>query len=117
LSFIGIAIGTTIGCVVTHLVSRKYNSLIDKWRGFPPAEERLYGAMIAGPSLVIGIFVLGWAGAYPSVHWIVPEIGAVIIGMCVSLTFHSLLVRFPSVVIATEDLPRLVQTYTVDTYL
>jgi MFS transporter, DHA1 family, multidrug resistance protein len=117
LTFIGIGIGTTIGCIITHFVGRKYNSLVVKWRGFPPPEERLYGSMIAGPSLVIGIFWLGWSGAYPSVHWIVPEIGAVVIGMCVCLTFHSFLVRFSCLVIAAGDLRHLVQSYTVDTYL
>ncbi|KAF8235704.1 MFS polyamine transporter [Tricholoma matsutake] len=99
LTFIPIGVGSVIGSIITHYVGRKYNSLVEKWRGFPPAEERLYGGMIAGPLLVIGIFWLGWAGAYPSVHWIVPELGAGIIGICVSLTFHSFL------------------SYTVDTYL
>jgi hypothetical protein len=93
LTFIGIGVGAFIGCIITYLVSRQYNSLVGKWRGFPPPEERLYGAMIAGPMLVIGIFWLGWPGAYPSVHWIVPELGAVVIGMCIVLTFHSFLVR------------------------
>lgn len=103
LTFIGIGIGTTMGCVITHFTGKKYNALVDKWRGFPPPEERLYGGMIAGPSLVIGIFLLGWAGAYPSVHWIVPEIGAVIVGACISLTFHSFLVRFLLVLAVTES--------------
>lgn len=94
LTFIGIGIGTTIGCVITHLVNRKYDALVDKWRGFPPPEERLYGSMIAAPLFVIGIFWLGWTGAYPSVPWIVPELGGVVIGVCFSLTFHSFLVCF-----------------------
>ena len=94
LTFIGIGIGIVVGCVITYATSHKYNSLVQKWRGFPPPEERLYGGMIAGPLFVIGIFWLGWAGAYPSVHWIVPELGAVIIGACISLTFNSFLVRF-----------------------
>ena len=94
LTFIGLGIGTTIGSVITHFIGRRYNALVDKWRGFPPAEERLWGGMIAGPLLVIGIFWLGWTGAYPSVHWIVPELGGVIIGVAISLTFNSFLVRF-----------------------
>ena len=117
LTFISIGIGTTIGCVVTHFTSRKYHALVDKWRGFPPPEERLYGAMVASPTLVIGIFWLGWAGAYPSVHWIVPELGGVLIGVSVSLTFHSFLVRFFICLYFHWNLTHLVQSYTVDTYL
>lgn len=63
-----------------------------EWRGFPPAEERLYGAMMAGPCLVIGIFWLGWTGAYASVPWYVPALSTILIGMSVSLVFISFLV-------------------------
>lgn len=70
-----------------------------KWKGFPPPEERLYGAMIAGPCLVIGSFWFGWSGNYPGVHWIVPALSTIFIGISVSLIFMSLL------------------AYLVDTYL
>ena len=94
LTFIGVGIGTTLGAVINEIVNRNYGQLVEKWKGYPPAEKRLYGGMIAGPLLVVGIFILGWSGAYPSVHWIVPEIGAVMIGVCISLTFISFLVSF-----------------------
>jgi MFS transporter, DHA1 family, multidrug resistance protein len=70
--------------------------LIKRWKGFPPPEERLYGAMLAGPSLVIGIFWFGWTGEYSHVSWIVPEISTVFIGMSIALVFMSFLVSiFP----------------------
>lgn len=72
---------------------------MSRWKGFPPPEERLYGAMAAGPCLVIGALWFGWAGNYEHVHWIVPMLGMIWIGMSVSLIFVSLL------------------AYLVDTYL
>ena len=56
LVFIGVGIGTTIGAYLTIPLSKHYPKLIIKWRGFPPPEERLYGAMIGGPVLVLGAF-------------------------------------------------------------
>ena len=86
-------IGTTIGAFLNYYFSRDYPQLMKEWRGFPPAEKRLYGAMVAGPCLVIGIFWLGWTGAYASVPWYVPALSTVLIGMSVSLVFISFLVR------------------------
>lgn len=99
LIFIGVGIGTTIGASLNYYFSRDYPRLMKEWRGFPPAEERLYGAMMAGPCLVIGIFWLGWTGAYASVPWYVPALSTILIGMSVSLVFISFL------------------SYLVDTYL
>ena len=99
LVFIGVGVGTTIGAYITIRLSNRYNVLIPKYRGFPPPEERLYGAMIGAPSLVIGAFWLGWTGQYPHIHWIVPALATVPIGASVSLVFNSFL------------------AYLVDTYL
>jgi MFS transporter, DHA1 family, multidrug resistance protein len=60
-----------------------------KWKGFPPPEERLYGAMMAGPSFVAGVLLFGWTGQYSSVHWIVPVLGMTLIGTSVSMIFMS----------------------------
>lgn len=65
---------------------------MQKYRGFPPPEKRLYGAMVGGPSLVIGIFWLGWTGQYSSIPWYVPAISSIPIGMSISLVFMSFLV-------------------------
>lgn len=91
LIFIGVGIGSSIGALFNLLFTRHYPGLMQKWRGFPPAEERLYGAMLAGPCLVVGIFWVGWTGQYPSVPWYVPAIGTILIGMSVCLIFGSLL--------------------------
>ena len=93
LIFIGVGIGTTIGSIINHLTTRHYPALIQKWRGFPPPEDRLYGAMIGSPVLVIGIFWLGWTGQYSSIPWYVPAISTIFVGAGISLIFMSFLVR------------------------
>ncbi|KAL1700521.1 major facilitator superfamily domain-containing protein [Schizophyllum commune] len=99
LIFIGVGVGTSLGALTNYFLSRHYPKLIVRWRGFPPAEERLYGGMVGAPLLVVGIFWLGWAGNYASVHWAVPAVATVAIGMAISLIFMSFL------------------SYLVDTYL
>lgn len=89
LIFIGVGIGSSIGAMVNFTTTLHYPRLMKTWKGFPPAEERLYGAMIAGPCLVVGTFWLGWTGQYPSVPWYVPAISTVFIGTSVSLVFVS----------------------------
>jgi DHA1 family multidrug resistance protein-like MFS transporter len=92
LIFIGVGIGTTLGSIINYLLSRKYPALIKRWRGFPPPEERLTGAKIAGPTLVVGIFWMGWTGQYESVPWYVPAIASILVGTAISLVFMSFLV-------------------------
>lgn len=93
LIFFGISIGTTIGAVSNLWIQGgRYRELIKEWRGFPPPEQRLYGAAIGGPLLVIGSFWLGWTGAYESVPWYVPALSTIVIGAAISLIFLSFLV-------------------------
>jgi len=99
LIFIGVGIGTTIGSIINYLTTRHYPTLIVKWRGFPPPEERLIGAMIGSPALVVGIFWMGWTGEYQSVPWYVPALSTIVVGVGISLIFMSFL------------------SYLVDTYL
>jgi MFS transporter, DHA1 family, multidrug resistance protein len=91
LVFIGVGIGSSIGALLNVWFSSHYVRLIKQWKGFPPPEERLYGAMVAGPSLVVGSFLFGWTGEYPGVPWYLPAIGTILIGMSVALIFVSLL--------------------------
>ena len=93
LIFIGVGIGTSLGSLINYLASAHYPQLIQKWKGFPPPEDRLYGAMLGSPVLVIGIFWLGWTGEYPSVPWYVPALSTIFIGAGISLIFMSFLVR------------------------
>ncbi|KAJ7690229.1 MFS general substrate transporter [Mycena rosella] len=91
LVFIGIGIGTTFGAVLNVYFSRNYPTLIKTWRGFPPPEERLWGGMVGGCAFVVGIFWLGWTGAYPGVPWYVPALSTVLVGMSISAIFISFL--------------------------
>jgi len=98
LTFIGVGIGTTLASIINHLATAHYPALIKKWRGFPPPEGRLYGAMIGSPVLVIGIFLLGWTGQYPSIPWYVPAISTIFVGAGIGVIFMSFLVRITSAV-------------------
>ena len=93
LAFIGIGIGTSIGSIISYFTSVHYPELIKKWKGFPPPEHRLFGAMIGSPVLVIGIFWLGWTGQYASIPWYVPALSTIFVGAGINLIFISFLVR------------------------
>ncbi|KIL58566.1 hypothetical protein M378DRAFT_86356 [Amanita muscaria Koide BX008] len=99
LVFIGVGLGTTLGSIINSRLSSHYPALIKKWKGFPPPEQRLWGAMIGAPTLVIAIFWLGWTGEYSSIPWYVPALSTIPLGMGISLIFMSFL------------------SYLVDTYL
>lgn len=92
LIFIGVGIGTTIGAAAFFPLSAHYPALMVKWRGFPPPEQRLFGAMIGGTSLVVGCFWLGWTGNYAAVPWYVPALATIPIGASVSMVFISFFV-------------------------
>jgi MFS transporter, DHA1 family, multidrug resistance protein len=93
LVFIGVGIGTTIGAVISYYTSAHYAELTKKWKGFPPPENRLFGAMIGSPILVVGIFWLGWTGQYANIPWYVPALSTTFLGAGISLIFMSFLVR------------------------
>ena len=90
LAFIAVGLGSCLAAGLNFFFSVRYASLIEKWKGFPPPEERLYGAMVAGPCLVTGVLLFGWTGQYPNVHWIAPAFGMILVGISVSLIFASL---------------------------
>jgi DHA1 family multidrug resistance protein-like MFS transporter len=99
LVFIGVGIGTSLGSLLNWWLSRDYAAVAARWRGFPPPELRLTGAMIAAPMLVVGCLWLGWSGNYAAVPWYVPALATILIGFAISLVFMSFL------------------AYIVDTYL
>jgi len=70
------------------------SELAQKWEGFPPPENQLAGAIIAGPLLVVGCFWLGWTGEYGHIPWYVPMLSTVPIGCAVNLMFISFLVSY-----------------------
>lgn len=81
LLFIGVGIGPTIGSFINEFIIRNDVRLITKWRGFPPAEYRLKGAMNGSPCLVIGIFLSGWTGEYSNIPWYVPGLCTIVVGL------------------------------------
>ncbi|KAF8205974.1 multidrug transporter [Mycena galopus ATCC 62051] len=89
LIFIGVGIGTTFGAALNVYLERDYPALIKTWRGFPPPEEHLRGAMVGGCAFIVGIFWLGWSGQYPSVPWYVPALSTIVVGMSVCMIFIS----------------------------
>jgi DHA1 family multidrug resistance protein-like MFS transporter len=89
LVFIGVSIGTFTGALLNVCFTSHYPTLIE---GFPPPEERLFGAMLAGPCLVIGAFWLGWTREYASIPWYVPGLSTNLIGISINLVFISFLV-------------------------
>ena len=96
LIFLGIGICTTLGSFINILTVRHYKTLVPKWRGFPPPEQRLFGAMIGSPVLALGVFWLGWTGNYASISWVAPAISTIFIGTGISLIFMSFLVSMLS---------------------
>jgi DHA1 family multidrug resistance protein-like MFS transporter len=96
LIFIGVGIGTTLGAVINALLSRHYPELIKKWKGYPPPEQRLWGAMVGAPLLVVSIFWFGWTGEYVSIKWYVPAMSLILMGAGISLIFMSFMVSTTS---------------------
>lgn len=80
LLFIGVGIGTNLGVLMNLYLQRPLKTLVPQWHGNPPCEIHLKGAMLAGPFLVIGIFWLGWTGAYESIPWWIPALSTIFIG-------------------------------------
>lgn len=88
LPYLAMLIGVTLGGVIDLLLAPRYNRAMDNNNGKPVPEERLPSMMIGGVLFAIGIFWLCWTGDFPDkVHWIVPTIGAVPVGMGLMLVF------------------------------
>ncbi|KAI8450351.1 major facilitator superfamily domain-containing protein [Phakopsora pachyrhizi] len=90
LIFIGITIGAILSSILNLCLIRPLKELSIKWHGHPPCEFQLRGAMAAGPFLILGLFWLGWTGAYAVIPWYVPAIATIFLGMSFNLLFISL---------------------------
>jgi len=93
LMFIGMGAGVVLGLPLAIVLERGYPRLMMEWRGFPPPECRLHGAMLGGPALVVGIFWLGWTGDTISIPWYVPALSGICLGGSICLIFISFSVR------------------------
>lgn len=78
-------------------LDRLYKYLKEKNGGMQKPEYRLPPMIPASIMLPIGLFIAGWTAQYQT-HWIAPDIGLVLIGAGVILTFQS------------------IQTYVIDTF-
>ncbi|WVQ98033.1 hypothetical protein IAU59_005155 [Kwoniella sp. CBS 9459] len=74
LVYITIVLGSAVGFGFNFLQDAMYRRRVDK-KGI---EARLYASMVAGLTFAAGCYIFGLT-ASPSVHWIVPCIGIVII--------------------------------------
>ena len=75
LAYLGLGFGCTIGLAVSASLSDK---LLKKEGG--PERRLLLMIWVGGPTVPIGIFWYGWSANY-AVHWIVPILGTVFIGL------------------------------------
>lgn len=88
LPYLSMLIGVFIGGGLSVYLERRFVKTMKKNNGKVVPEERLIPMMFGAVSYTIGLFWLGWTGAYAKhVHWIVPTIGAAPIGMGLILLF------------------------------
>ena len=88
LPYISMLLGTLVGGLIVIWGERRYNQVMDENDGKPVPEERLPPMMLGSVTFTIGMFWLGWGGAYGNkVHWIVPTIGAFFVGNGLMLIF------------------------------
>ncbi|KAK5787699.1 hypothetical protein VI817_010196 [Penicillium citrinum] len=91
LPFIGVAIGVCLAAVAASVDNKRYVRLcaIAKAKGVTvEPEARLSIAMVGSFVIPSGLFLFAWT-TYPSVHWIVPTIGAVLFSCGLVMVFVS----------------------------
>lgn len=87
LPYIAMLLGAFIGGIIACAFEWHYG-IVEERDGYIKPEKKLIPLMIGGIVFTIGIFWLGWGGAFGNrVHWIVPCIGAVPVGMGLILIF------------------------------
>ena len=93
LPFIGVAIGVCLATLAAGVDNKRYVRLCQaaeaEGRAVEP-EARLGTAMAGSVVLPIGLFLFAWT-TYPSVHWIVPVIGAMFFSCGLVMVFISLM--------------------------
>lgn len=88
LPYVGMFIGCVIGGVSIVLIEFELKKRLKKL-GVPLSPEtKLIPMMVGGPLFCIGLFWVGWTGAYAEhVHWIVPTIGLGCLGIGLFMVF------------------------------
>ncbi|EXJ69737.1 uncharacterized protein A1O5_06808 [Cladophialophora psammophila CBS 110553] len=93
LPFVGVAIGVCLATLATGVDNKRYVRLCAAAEAEGCAvepEARLGTAMAGSIVLPIGLFLFAWT-TYPSVHWIVPIIGAMFFSCGLVMVFISLM--------------------------
>ena len=91
LPLLGVCIGVEIGALIICSFSPSYLRAF-KRLGHPDPERRLHCMIPGAICLPIGLFLFAWTGPYPSIHWIVPSIAGVFMGIgMVSIFMSSML--------------------------
>ena len=80
LPFLALLLGICIGAVANILNQKFYIKRFHAAGDHPVPEARLPPMMYGSVSFCAGLFIFGWT-ADPSIHWIAPCIGAVLVGL------------------------------------
>jgi multidrug resistance protein len=87
LAALGVGVGSVFGCIICGVAANAVSkSLTEKHGGDPKPEYRLPPMILGGLCTPIGLFWYGWS-AHAKVHWIVPILGTVFIGMGMVFTY------------------------------
>ncbi|KAI4910654.1 hypothetical protein J4E90_006909 [Alternaria incomplexa] len=101
LATLGIGIGSVLRCVICGVAANAVSKILTaKHGGDPKPEYRLPPMIPGGLCTPIGLFWYGWS-AQARVHWIVPIVGTVFIGMGMVFNY----VRLPSGIPTTFQHP------------
>lgn len=93
LPFVGVAIGVCLATLAAGVDNKRYVRLCaeaEAGGGTVEPEARLSTAMVGSFVIPTGLFLFAWT-TYPSVHWIVPIIGAVLFSCGLVMVFISLM--------------------------
>ncbi|WWC95614.1 hypothetical protein V866_002479 [Kwoniella sp. B9012] len=92
LAFVGITVGSFIGLgYIIFYENPRYSKLIHARGGYLPPESRLPTVMLGAVVFPIGLFWFAWTGIPITIHWIVPVLATVLIGMGIVLVFLGLM--------------------------
>ncbi|GMM29409.1 hypothetical protein DAMA08_021540 [Martiniozyma asiatica (nom. inval.)] len=84
---IALFVGINIGCLANMLWALRYRKIIEKNNGRAIPEQRFPIMMLLGWCMPAGIFIFGWTSS-PNIHWVVPCLGVVILGIGFITTFQ-----------------------------
>lgn len=90
LPYLALLLGIAMGVGLNLISQKSYNVLYVKNDFKAVPEARLPPMMIGSIALAPGLFIIGWT-SMPSVHWIAPVIGIVLMGFGYYLVFTSAL--------------------------